>query len=256
MTMADLRQLDGTRIVMTGGSANIGRASALLLARHGAHLVIGDVDAAGASETVDLVTAEGGTASFVETDVTDEGAVQHLVDTAAERLGGLDVGFFNAGIQRSGSVTGLDVADWDALFTVNPRHCFLGAKHLVPHLSESGGSIVLTASLAALKGGPGMTAYSASKAAIVGFGKALAAELADRRIRVNTICPGWIDTPFNQPAIDFMGGRESQESTVRQVVPLGRQGWPDEIASGVLFLASDASSYMTGQVLVIDGGVF
>jgi NAD(P)-dependent dehydrogenase (short-subunit alcohol dehydrogenase family) len=252
--MTELRQLVGKRVVMTGGAANIGRATAQLLALHGAQLVIGDIDTAGAAETISLITATGGTASFVETDVTDETAMKNLIDTAADRLGGLDVGFFNAGLQRSGPVTDFEVDEWDALFRVNPRHCFLGAKHITPHL-QGGGAIVFTASLAAIKGGPGMTGYSASKGAIVGFSKALAAELAPSRIRVNTICPGWIDTPFNQPAIDFMGGRESQESAVRQVVPLGRQGSPDEIAGGVLFLASDAASYMTGQILVIDGGV-
>lgn len=253
--MANLRQLEGKRIVLTGGAANIGRACALLMARHGGQIVIGDIDLAGAEETAALIKSEGGTASVVPTDVTSEDALKNLVDTAAERLGGLDVGFFNAGLQRSGAVTGFPVEEWDALFAVNPRHCFLGAKHLTPHLQQNGGSIVLTASLAAVKGGPGMTAYSASKGAIVGFGKALAAELAPRKIRVNTVCPGWIDTPFNQPAIDFMGGRESQEETVHHVVPLGRQGLPEEVAGGVLFLASDASSYMTGQTLIIDGGV-
>jgi dihydroanticapsin dehydrogenase len=253
--MVELQQLAGKRVVMTGGAANIGRACAVLMARHGARIVIGDVDAEGANETVAQVRAEGGTAHFVQTNVTSEAAIQHLIDSAAEELGGLDVGFFNAGLQRSGAVTEFPVDEWDALFSVNPRHCFLGAKHITPHLRAGGGSIVFTASLAAIKGGPGMTAYSASKGAIVGFGKALAAELAPDNVRVNTICPGWIDTPFNQPAIQFMGGRESQEESVRQVVPLGRQGTPDEIAGGVVFLASDASSYMTGQTLVIDGGV-
>lgn len=253
--MADLRQLEGKRIVLTGGAANIGRACALLMARHGGQIVIGDIDVAGAEETAALIEKEGGTASVVPTDVTSEEAMKNLVDTAAERLGGLDVGFFNAGLQRSGAVTDFPVEEWDALFTVNPRHCFLGAKHLTPHLRDKGGSIVLTASVAAIKGGPGMTAYSASKGAIVGFGKALAAELAPSKIRVNIVCPGWIDTPFNRPAIDFMGGRESQEEAVRHLVPLGRQGVPEEVAGGVLFLASEASSYMTGQTLVIDGGV-
>lgn len=253
--MTDLRQLVDKRVVMTGGAANIGRASAVLLARHGARIVIGDIDSAGVAETISLIEADGGTAQFVETDVSSEDAIRNLVNTAAESLGGLDVGFFNAGLQRSGAVTSFDVSDWDALFTINPRHCFLGAKYLASHLKDSGGSIVFTASLAAIKGGPGLTAYSASKGAIVGFSKALAAELAPDAIRVNTICPGWIDTPFNQPAIEFMGGRESQENAVRQVVPLRRQGVPEEIASGVLFLASDASSYMTGQILVVDGGV-
>jgi len=253
--MTDLRQLVDKRIVMTGGSANIGRASAVLLAQHGARIVIGDIDADGVAETISQIEAVGGSAEYVETDVSSEDAIKNLVKTAAESLGGLDVGFFNAGLQRSGSVTSFAAADWDALFTVNPRHCFLGAKHLVPHLKDNGGSIVFTASLAAIKGGPGLTAYSASKGAIVGFNKALAAELAPDAIRVNTICPGWIDTPFNNPAIEFMGGRESQEQAVRNVVPLGRQGVPEEIASGVLYLASDASSYMTGQILVVDGGV-
>lgn len=253
--MTDLRQMVGRRVVMTGGAANIGRASALLLARHGARIVIGDVDDAATQHTVDLIEKEGGEAHYVRTDVSDEDAVARLVDESVERLGGLDVGFFNAGLQRSGQVTDFAVEDWDALFTVNPRHCFLAAKHAAPHLRASGqGAIVLTASLAAVKGGPGMTAYSASKGAIVGFGRALAAELAPD-VRVNTICPGWVDTPFNQPAITFMGGREAQERAVSEIVPLRRQGVPDEIATGVLYLASSASSYMTGQILLVDGGV-
>lgn len=254
--MVDLRQLVDKRVVMTGGAANIGRAAAQLLARHGARLIIGDVDETNAQQTVKMVKDDGGEAHFVHTDVVSEAAVGRLMATAAERLGGIDVGFFNAGLQRSGAVTDFAVEDWDALFEVNPRHCFLAAKHVTPHLRESGGgAIVLTASLAAIKGGPGMTAYSASKGAIVGFSRALAAELAPDGIRVNTICPGWIDTAFNQPAIDFMGGRAAQEDVVRRVVPMGRQGTPEEIASSVLYLASDASSYATGQILVVDGGV-
>lgn len=255
--MGDLRQMVGRRVVMTGGAGNIGRATAQLLAEHGASVVIGDIDRRGAEETVAMIEAEGGVASYVETDVTDEAAMQNLAQSAAAQLGGIDAAFFNAGLQRSGSVTEFDLEEWDALFRVNPRHCFLGVKAVTPHLRANGdgGSIVLTSSLAGVKGGPGMTAYSASKGAIIGFGRALAAELAPDAIRVNTICPGWIDTPFNAPAIDFMGGRASQEEAVRQVVPLARQGTPDEIASGVLYLASDASSYMTGQILLVDGGV-
>jgi len=140
--------------------------------------------------------------------------------------------------------------------SVNPKSCFLGAKYGVPYLRErGGGSIVNMSSIAGLKGGPGMTAYSASKGAVVAFTKALAAELAPDNIRVNCVCPGWIDTPFNQPAIEFMGGREEQEEMVQQTVPLQRQGIPEEIAPGILYLASDASSYMTGKELVIDGGL-
>lgn len=254
--MRDLRQLVGKRVVMTGGAANIGRASAILLARHGARIVIGDLDAEGSMETVGAIEEEGGEAFFVHTDVSSEAAVRALIDTAAVQLGGLDAGFFNAGLQRTGLASEFAVDDWDALFAVNPRHCFLAAKHITPHLKKTGaGVIVLTSSLAAMKGGPGLTAYSASKGAIVGFGRALAAELAPNGIRVNVICPGWVDTPFNEPAISFMGGLEAQEKTIAEVVPLGRQGTPEEIASGVLYLISDASSYMTGHILVVDGGV-
>ena len=253
--MSDLRQMVGKRVVMTGGAGNIGRATAVLLARHGARLVIGDLDEAGSAETVRLIEDKGGEASYIATDVTSEAAIKHLIDTAASRLGGLDVGFFNAGLQRSGEVVGFAAEDWDALFSVNPRHCFLGAKYAVPHLRTGAEpALVFTASLAAVKGGPGMTAYSASKGAIVGFSRALSAELAPR-VRVNTICPGWIDTPFNEPAITFMGGRDAQERAVSQAVPMGRQGTPEEIASAVLYLASPASSYMTGQILLVDGGV-
>jgi dihydroanticapsin dehydrogenase len=172
-------------------------------------------------------------------------------------MGGIDVIVNNAGVQRSGRVTEFSEADWDLLMDVNPRSFFFGAKYGVPYLVQHvGGVIVNVASLAGLKGGPGMTAYSASKGAIIAFTKALAAEVAPANIRVNAMCPGWIDTPFNQPAIDFMGGRDVQDRVVEQIVPLGRQGAPEEIATGMLFLASDASSYMTGQALVIDGGVY
>jgi NAD(P)-dependent dehydrogenase (short-subunit alcohol dehydrogenase family) len=127
----------------------------------------------------------------------------------------------------------------------------------VPLMRErGGGSIINMASLAGVKGGPGLTAYSASKGAIVGFTKAVAAELAPEGIRVNCVCPGWIDTPFNQPAIDFMGGRQDQERVIKQIVPMGRQGTPEEIAPIVVYLASDGSTYTTGQALVVDGGVY
>lgn len=255
--MSDMRQLVGKRVVMTGGAANIGRASAILMARHGAIVFIGDLDLEGAKGTVALIEAEGGTAQAFKVDVTQESEVAAFVFAAAEYLGGIDVGFFNAGIQRSGRVEEFEVDEWDALFMVNPRHCFLMAKHVTPHLRVAGGgSIVLTSSVAAVKGGPGMTGYSASKGAITGFGRALAAELAADQIRVNVLCPGWVDTPFNQPAIDFMGGAAAQVSAVAQIVPLGRQAVPEEIAESVVFLASDMSSYMTAQIVLVDGGVF
>ena len=251
-------QLAGKIVVITGAATGIGRAAALLFAREGASLVIGDINEQGARETVSLSEeAGGGRAMFVSTDVSQAIAMETLMRAAVEGYGGIDVLINNAGAQRSGGVTDFAETDWDLLMAVNPKSCFLGAKYGVPHLRARGGGVIVNvASLAGLKGGPGMAAYSASKGAIVAFTKALAAELAPDGIRVNAMCPGWIDTPFNQPAIDFMGGRAAQEAAVRQIVPLGRQGVPEEIARGLLFLASDASSYMTGQALVIDGGVY
>jgi NAD(P)-dependent dehydrogenase (short-subunit alcohol dehydrogenase family) len=251
-------QLEGKLVVITGAATGIGRATALLFAREGARVVIGDVNEKGAQETADSVNAETGDARarFFPTDVSRAEDMQALMRDAAEFMGGIDVIVNNAGEQRSGRVTDFEESEWELLMQVNPKSCFLGAKYGVSYLKErGGGSIVNMASLAGLKGGPGMTAYSASKGAIVAFTKALAAELAPDRIRVNCMCPGWIDTPFNQPAIDFMGGRSTQDEIVAEAVPLQRQGTPDEIAPGMLFLASDASSYMTGQALSIDGGV-
>lgn len=249
-------QLDGKLAVITGAATGIGRTTALLFAREGAQVVVGDLNEEEARKTVESIEAENGEARFVRTDVSRAEDVEALMESAAKFMGGIDVIVNNAGAQRSGPVTEFEESDWDLLMAVNPKSCFLGAKYGVPYLRERGrGSIVNMASLAGLKGGPGMTAYSASKGAIVAFTTALAAELAPDRIRVNCMCPGWIDTPFNQPAIDFMGGRANQDEVVEQSVPLGRQGSPDEIAPGILFLASDASSYMTGQAMSIDGGV-
>lgn len=250
-------RLEGKKAVITGAATGIGRVTAELFAREGAGLIVADINEEEGHKAVDEIRSNGGEAHFVRTDVTVERDIEGLIAHAAETLGGLDIVFNNAGAQRSGPITEFDAAQWDLLMAVNPRSCFLGVKHAVPVLRErGGGSIINMSSLAGVKGGAGLTAYSASKGAIVAFTKALAPELAPDGIRVNCVCPGWIDTPFNQPAIEFMGGREEQERTVKRIVPMGRQGRPEEIAPIVLYLASDESSYMTGQAVVVDGGVY
>ncbi|WP_246688415.1 SDR family NAD(P)-dependent oxidoreductase [Mesorhizobium sp. CU2] len=149
------------------------------------------------------------------------------------------------------------LADWDALMAVNARGVYLATRFAIPHLRKAGGgSIVNTASLAAKRGGPGITAYAASKGAVMAFTTASALELAADNIRVNSICPGFIDTPFNNPAIDFMGGREAQAQLVKAMVPLGRQSTPEEIAPLYTFLLSDEAVYITAQAYSIDGGVY
>jgi len=250
-------QLQDKVAIITGAATGIGRATALLFAKEGASVVVADINEDDAQRTVADIEDKGGSARFVQTDVSEAEGVQALMERSAEEMGGIDVIVNNAGAQRSGAVTEFEESEWDLLMRVNPRSCFLGAKYGVPYLRErGGGSIVNVSSLAGLKGGPGMTAYSASKGAIIAFTRALAEELAPDNIRANSVCPGWIDTPFNEPAIEFMGGRAQQEEMVQQTVPLKRQGTPEEIAPGILYLASDASSYVTGQELVIDGGFF
>lgn len=247
-------RLAGKKIILTGGVNNIGKETAIHFVREGARVVIGDIDEAGGRRTAAEI---GANAHFVGVDVTREDAVREFVEQGVAWLGGLDVLAQNAGLQHSGLVTEFEAARWDALFAVNSRAHFFGAKYAVPHLRRAGkGSIINTSSLAGQRGGPGLTAYSASKGAVIAFSTALAMELAKDNIRVNTICPGWVDTPFNQPAISFMGGRETQESVVRAIVPLGRQAQSSEIAPLFVFLASDESSYMTAQALTIDGGVY
>ena len=246
-------RLAGKRIILTGGVNNIGKEAALHFVKEGARVVVGDIDEAGGLRTVAEL---GPNAHFIAVDVTREDPVRRLVEIGVEWLGGLDVLAQNAGLQHSGLVTDFEATRWDALFAVNARAHFFGAKHAVPHLRKAGkGSIINTSSLAGQRGGPGMTAYSASKGAVIAFSTALAMELAKDNIRVNAICPGWVDTPFNQPAINFMGGRDSQEAVVKTVVPLGRQAVSSEIAPLFVYLASDESSYMTAQAITVDGGV-
>lgn len=247
-------RLSGKRIILTGGVNNIGKQAAIQFVKEGARVVIADIDETGGQRTAAEL---GGNAHFVAVDVTRENAVRELVEQGVAWLGGLDVLAQNAGLQHSGPVTEFDAARWDALFAVNARAHFFGVKYAIPHLRKSGkGSIINTSSLAGQRGGPGLTAYSASKGAVIAFSTALAMELAKDNIRVNTICPGWVDTPFNQPAINFMGGREAQEAVVKAIVPLGRQAASSEIAPLFVYLASDESSYMTGQAITVDGGVY
>ena len=248
-------RLKGKRIIITGAADNIGKEAARELVAEGARVVIGDIDAAkGAATAAEL----GPMAHFLRVDLAaGEAAVAAFIDAAAGWLGGLDVLCQNAGVQIAGDIGAFSASNWEKMFAVNVTAQFFGVKHALPHLRKAGkGSIVNMASAAGVRGAPGLVGYSASKGASVLFGNALARELGAENIRVNTICPGWVDTAFNQPAIDRMGGRAVQDELVKREVPLGRQGQPREIAPLYVYLASDQSSFMTGQVLVIDGGVY
>lgn len=241
--------------VITGAATGIGRATAKLFAEHGANLVLADVNDTDGERTTGEIVAGGGVATYVHTDVSSNTSVSELMARAAEAHGQIDIIANIAGAQRAGYIGDFSESDWDLLHNVNSKSMWLTAKHGVP-IMRKGGSIVNVASLAALKGGGGMTAYSSSKGAVFAFSRALAMELAPD-IRVNCLCPGWTDTPFNDPAIGLMwgGSKEKQNETVKTTLPLQRQAVPEEQAQALLFLASDMSSFMTAQTLVIDGGM-
>jgi dihydroanticapsin dehydrogenase len=244
--------LDDRRVVITGAASGIGRAAAELFARHGAAVTVADRDVQRGKEVAGRC---GDGARFVEVDVSDEASVEALMKAAAAG-DGLDAIVNVAGIQRAGNITEFPQTDWDEQMAINVRSCFLTAKHGVPHLRKRDHSaIVNVSSLAGLKGFPGAAAYAATKAAILGLTYSLALELAPDGIRVNALCPGWVDTPFNDPAINLWGGREKVDAMVAETVPLGRQSEPPEAAEALLFLASDRSAYMTGKPLVMDGGL-
>ncbi|NUT45146.1 MAG: SDR family oxidoreductase [Thermoactinospora sp.] len=234
--------------IVTGGASGIGQATARLLAKDGAHVVVVDIDGEGAARVAGEI---GGLA--VQADVSSPEDCKRVVDTAVERFGGLHVLFNNAGIIRRTTVLDLDVEEWDRVMAVNVRSVFLMCKYAIPAMTE-GGSIVNTGSGWGLKGGGNAISYCASKAAVVNMTRALAIDHAKDGIRVNSVNPGDTDTPMLREEARQL--REDWAAFEKDAAdrPMGRSGTPDEIAQAVLFLASDAASYITGSALVVDGG--
>ena len=246
-------RLQNKRAIITGAATGIGQAIANAFIAEGARVVIGDISDRGRDTAAQL----GASAKFVQCDVSVEESVAALISQGVAWLGGLDVLVNNAGVQYAGPLDSFTTARWDSLMAINVRGCFLTTKYATPHLRNAGGgSIVNTASLAAKRSGPGLCAYAASKGAVRAFSATAALERAPHKIRVNTVCPGFVDTPFNQPAIDFVGGRAALEELVSKMVPLSRQAQPQEIAPLYVYLASDESAYVTAQDYSIDGGVY
>lgn len=247
--------LDGKVCVVTGGAGSIGLAAARLFLTEGARVMLADLshdELERASRSLDSSRV-----SFKAADVSQPAQVQALMETTAERWGGIDVLFSNAG--NFGTVAPIDQYPeevFDAVYAVHVKGAFLCAKYAVP-LMRDGGSIVLTSSVAGTRGDPGVYGYITAKHAQIGLMRCLAKELAPRRIRVNAVLPGPISNSFQRAVesdlsklINRDGGEFFDEQT-----PLGRHGTPEEIAQSVLYLASDQSSYSTGTMLMVDGGM-
>jgi NAD(P)-dependent dehydrogenase (short-subunit alcohol dehydrogenase family) len=246
-------KLNGKVAVITGAASGIGRATAALFAGEGAAVVIGDLNAEGGEAAVRDCKENGGRAVFQKADVAAEAEVKAMVARAVSEFGGLDIIYNNAGLGGAlGPLEEITSEDWDRSLAVLLRGVFLGMKHAIPEMRKrGGGSIISTASIAGLRGYPGLHAYCAAKAAVVNLTRSAAVELGKDRIRVNCICPGGINTPIftrTQPNLAPM-----VEERLAQAQPIPRAGHPEDIAKMALFLASDDSEWVSGQAMVVDG---
>jgi NAD(P)-dependent dehydrogenase (short-subunit alcohol dehydrogenase family) len=250
--------LEGKICLITGGAGSLGLAAARLLHSHGARLALVDLDLAALDAACDAAFGDAAAQVLrIAADVTDEAQVRRAVSRTVERFGALDVLISNAG--TFGTVAPIEdypTEVFDSVLAVHVRGAFLLAKYGVPHM-RAGGSIVLTSSVAATRGDPGVYAYITAKHALTGLMRVLAKDLAPRGIRVNAIAPGPVSNGFQQRVEDGLGAQIGRDGTefFDEMIPLGRHGTADEIAASMLYLASAQSSFTTGHVLMADGGM-
>jgi NAD(P)-dependent dehydrogenase (short-subunit alcohol dehydrogenase family) len=256
-------RVEGKVALVTGGASGIGRGTAERLAQEGATVVLTDIQDALGEEVVAGILKSGGKAEYRHQDVTDEDGWAEIVDGIKARHGRLDFLVNNAGIGIGGSILEMTLANWRRQTAINLDGVFLGTKHSIPLMRASGqgGSIVNISSVAGLKGSANLAGYCATKGGVRLFTKAVAMECANARdgIRVNSVHPGLIETPIwttvGEAVNPGANAPPDLDAMSAMAVPLGVKGWPEDIANGVLWLCSDESRYVTGQELVIDGGL-
>jgi NAD(P)-dependent dehydrogenase (short-subunit alcohol dehydrogenase family) len=248
-------RLRGKVALITGGASGIGRATALLFAREGAAVAVADLDEAGGESVVQKIRDAGGQAVVVLCNVTQAADCQRAVRLTLDELGGLDILFNNAGIIRRATVIETTEEEWDRVMAVNAKSIFLLSKYAIPVMEEAGGGVIInTGSGWGLVGGAGAVSYCASKGAVVNMTRAMAIDHGGQNIRVNCICPGDTDTDMLRHEARQLGVSDEQFLAEAAARPLRRIGSPEDIAQAALYLASDASSFVTGAVLVVDGG--
>lgn len=249
-------RLDGKVAVITGAASGIGRGSALCLAKEGAAVVAVDLNSQGGEQVVGEIAAAGGRAAFQHADVSSEPEIKSTVERAVKEYGRLDIMFNNAGLAGAvGAIEAVSAEDWDRTIAVLLRSVFLGIKYAVEPMRKAGsGSIISTSSIASFLPSPYGAAYAAAKGGVISLTRAAALQLGGDHIRVNCICPGFINTPILGALPEF-----SDPAAVAQLLDhvqtIPRVGRPEDIASMVLFLASDESEWVTGQAMIVDGGL-
>jgi len=240
--------------IVTGGGSGFGEGIARRFASEGASVLVADINDRTGEHVAAAIAHAGGSAEYIHADVTSGKEVAAMVARVGQRFGGLDIVVNNAGMpQRNGPMLGVDEATFDRIFAVNVKSIYLAALHAIPVLERRGGGVIInTASTAGLRPRPGLVWYNGSKGAAISLTKAMAIELAPKKIRVNCLCPVAGDTPM---LAEFMGG-DTPENRARFVasVPLGRLSRPDDIANAALYLASDEAEFITGVALEVDGG--
>lgn len=240
---------------ITGAGSGIGAAGAMALAREGASVIVTDREGERAEKVAASIREEGGRAEGRAVDVTDDAALQGALADTISRYGRLDILHSHAGIQIEGPLEEVSVEDMDASWALNVRAHFVAAKAAMGQMRKQGrGSIIITSSNSGVQYDREMIAYATTKHAVLAMTRQIAADYARYNVRVNALCPGFVDTPFNRGFEIQMGGRKKLEEYIATAIPMGRWGSVEEIAEGIVYLASDRSSFMTGQALVIDGG--
>lgn len=241
--------------IVTGAGSGIGRASAEIMAREGATVVVLDRDENAGQQTAERVTLDGGKACSIALDVTDDEALTKSIHDVHARFGRIDILHNHAGAQVEGNLEDVSVEGFDRSWDLNVRSHFLAARTVMPYMRQAGSGVILnTSSSSGVLYDREMIAYTTTKHAVIAMTRQMAGDYAKHGIRVNALCPGWVDTPFNEPFIRQIGGRHAIEAYISTRVPMGRWADVQEIAEPILFLVSDRSSYITGQILVADGG--